>query len=281
MVTRNQKYQCFFVLVFFVFLCTTGISAQEKIKVHASGTSISRDITIKEALKEAIIDAQTNAYKKAGITEHVSVATILFEESSGDEVKKYFSDISTIESNASIIVDSIYPEKRSFDESGNMVISVKIDATVFKYNKKKDPAFFFNIEGLKDTYYENEFISFSFTPSQDGYLKIFVIDNMEAIMLYPFKSPIAEYLSDEKYRLFRKGETVNFPIDPAYKPGYSIELDADKETEINNLFFVYIKKDIPWIESNVSIRKILLWIYNIPIDQRSIKFQSVTIRNIK
>ena len=100
-------------------------------------------------------------------------------------------------------------------------------------------------------------------------------------MLYPYKSPIADYLSDEKDRLFRKGETVNFPIHPAYKAGYSVELNEDKETEINNLFFVYIKKDIPWIESKVSLRKILLWIYNIPIDQRSIKFQSVTIRNIK
>ncbi len=275
MPTNNWKIKTILVTLYLITFYIEPVWAQNKIKVHVSGTSISRDITPKEALQEAIFEAQKRAYKEVGITEDVSVITTSFENSNGNKVNRYFNEISTIEANAAILVDSVYPEKRSFDEYGNMIIKVEIDATVYKYNKKKDPSLFFQIKGLKDTYYENELISFSFIPSQDGYLKIFSVNGKEAILLYPYKNPISDYLSDRPDVLFRKGVSVEFPIHPAYKPGYSIELSDENKSEIDNLIFVYTKIDVPWIRNKVNLNNILKWIFKIPIDLRVMQIKSI------
>lgn len=276
MVSKNNNLFVLFILLF--FCVNTNIIAQRKISVHVEGTSISRDKTPKEALKEAIENAQTNALREAGITEQISVSTTLFQESSEDDFNNYFNEISSRESNANIVTDSIYLEKRSFDVYGNMIVTVKIDATVFKYNTKKDPSLFFNVEGLKDVYYENQSISFSFTPSQDGYLKIFVLNENEALVLYPYENKIQEYLSDLKNKQFKRSEKVIFPIHDAYKPGYSIELEGDEGDENSVLIFVFTKDNIAWIENKISIKTILNWIYNIPINQREVKFENVLLK---
>jgi len=275
--TQNK---IFIVNVIYILICFSNafVFSQEKIKVHASGTSITRDLTPKEALNEAILDAQKKAYNKVGIKENISVSSILLTESNGEEVNKYFNEISSIESNANIVIDSIYLEKRSFDEYGNLIISVDIDATVFKYNKEKDHSFFFTIKGLKDTYYENETISFSFTPSQNGYLKIFVLNEKETILLYPYQNSKLEYLSDKPDSLFRRNKKIDFPIHPAYKPGYSIEIETDRNYEINKLVFVYLKKDIPLHDSITNSMNLFRWIYSIPLDQRNIQFCTLVLK---
>ncbi|MBC8147278.1 MAG: hypothetical protein H8E98_04770 [Bacteroidetes bacterium] len=271
----------FFIILFLSFNRLTLIQAQEKIKVHVSGTSISLNKTPKEALKQAIFDAQQKAYGAAGIIEDISVSTTLYESSTENEVNRFFSEISTIESNASILVDSVYPEKRSFDEFGNMVVQVEIDATVFKYKKEKDWSFFFRIGGLKDTYYENESISFDFTPSQNGYLRVFEVNEKDAFLLYPYNSTISDYLNDKPDQLFLKDEIVCFPVHPAYKPGYSIELETKDEPEINNLIFVYLKRNIPLLDDRLNLNIILKWIFNIPVDQRSVEFKSITVKPLQ
>ena len=272
----NSKFH---LLLIFYFL-STAVFSQYKVKVQAKGISISRGITPKQALEEAVKDAQINALRKAGISEQVSISTILINESKGKTIKNYFNEISSIESNANIVTDSVYSEKRSFDEYNNMVVSVEIDATVFKYGTKKDANLFFNIEGLKEVYYEDEFISFSFVPSQDGYLKIFVVNEKEVMILYPFEDQVKDYLSDVKNQLFKKGENIIFPIHEAYKPGYSIELDSKTNEEKSILIFVFTKNNIPFIKSKVSLRAILNWIYNIPIDQRDLFYQNIILKRL-
>lgn len=275
---RNTTYLIFFLIV--IFFCSTNVLAQKKIKVHAKGTSISLDKTPKNALKDALKDAKEKALKKAGIKELVSVSRLLIEESSINDYKKRFSEFSSIESNANIIVDSVYTEKRSFDEFGNMIIIVEIDATVFKYKKKKDSSFFFKIDGLKDVYYENEHISFSFTPSQEGHLTIFVLNEKEALLLYPFEDMNQKYLSDVKNKLFKKNEKINFPIHQAFKPGYSIELENKNKDEISNFIFVFTKNNYSWIEGRINKNTILNWIYKIPLDEREIVFRSILLKNL-
>jgi len=265
-----------FLLIIFFLFCSICLS-QEETKVHASGTSISRDISPKEALQEALKEAKMNAYRRAGIAEQVSVSSILLEESDGDTFLQFFNEISVIESNASLVVDSIYPEINEFDQYGNMIVTVEIDATVFKYSNNRDPAFFFKVEGIKETYYENEHINFSFTPSQNGYLKIFSKNENNVILLYPY-SPDAEYLSDDKERMFIRGETVRFPIHPAYQPGYSIEINSGKETEINNLIFIYTKNDIPLLDKKLKMRDVYYWIANIPPDLRSSAYYPIIVK---
>jgi len=269
-----------FFLLIVIFFSSANVQAQRKIKVHVLGTSISIDKTPKNALEDALKDAKEKALKKAGIKELVSVSRLLFEESSMSDYKNYFNEISTIESNANIIIDSVYTERRSFDEFGNMIVSVEIDATVFKYRKKKDSTFFFNIDGLKDVYYENEYISFSFIPSQDGYLTIFVLNETETILLYPFEDMNQKHLSDVKNKLFKKNEKIFFPIHKAFKPGYTIELETEDKDEMSIFIFVFTKDNIPWIENKTDRKTILNWIYKIPLDQREIHYRSILLKNM-
>ncbi len=278
MLIKNNKYYIYIIL-FILFLDFSSAFAQRKKKIHAKGLSISLDKTPNEALNEAIKNAKKNALNKAGITEQLFVSSVLFERSNENKSENYFNEISSIESNANIVIDSIYKEERGFDKYGNMVISVDIDATVFKYNKKKDAAFFFKIEGLKDIYYKNESLSFSFIPSHDGFLTIFVFNEKETILLYPIKNIVQDYLSDKKSYLFIKGEKVFFPIHDAYKPGYLIELDNIKD-EMSNLIFVFTKNYIPWIESKINRNAVLHWIYKIPLNKREVEFRNILLKHI-
>ena len=273
---QTKKWIVFFLTI--VFFCNTSVHSQKKKKVHVMGTSISLDKTPKDALKDAKKNAKENALKKAGITELISVSRILFEESSINDHTNQFNEISSIESNANIIIDSIYQEKKSFDKFGNMIVSVEIDATVFKYKKERDPTFFFKIDELKDIYYENEYLSFSFIPSQDGYLNIFVLNEMGSILLYPFEDINQKYLSDVKNKLFRKNEKVSFPIHKAFRPGYTVELETENMEELSTFIFVFTKNNITWMENKIEKKTILNWIYRIPIYQREIYYRSIILK---
>ena len=160
-----------------------------------------------------------------------------------------------------------------------MNVKVEIDATVFTYGKPKDPAFFFDIEGLKEVYLDQEHIRFDFMPSADGYLTIFAFNEDESYVLYPFENQEYDYLSDEGERRFVKEEPVSFPIHPAYRNGYSIEMDDPVEDEASILLFVFTKKHIPWIDEQVSLKSVRSWIYKIPMDQREILYRNVLLKH--
>ena len=102
---RSKSYIIFLLIV---LLFSTNIQAQKKIKVHAKGKSISLDKTPKDALRDALKDAKENALKKAGITELISVSRLLFEESSINDYKNHFNEISSVESNANIFKTNIH-----------------------------------------------------------------------------------------------------------------------------------------------------------------------------
>jgi len=268
-----------FLIILFTF-CVTSLIAQHKIKLsHVKGTSITRDKTPKEALILAVKEAQENALKKAGITESVLVARTLITDSKANTVNNFFNEISSIESKADILTEKVYPETRSFDKSGNMIVSVTIDATVFKYDTKKDINFYFKIGGLKEIYYENEPITFSFTPSKDGYLKIFVFNETETLKLYPFEDKTQYYLSDKKNKLFIKNKKVTFPINDAYKPGYAIELENKNKDESSIIIFVFTKNNTPFMENNLTRNTLLKWLYKIPIDQRDVLFRNILLKH--
>ena len=275
----NMRLEC---ISFFIF-CLISLSShgQQQVRIHADGISISQDKTPKEALKEALIDAKKNALLKAGIPENLVVSNLLYEYGNERNVESYFHGISNIESNANILIDSIYTERKQFDQYGNMVISVEIDAVVFKYSKSKDSSFFFKISELKDLYYENESIHFSFEPSQDGYLTIFAFNENESYVLYPFEHDQYDYLSDVKAQLFTEDRIVSFPINEAYKPGYSIEMNAPSADERSLLIFVFTKKYRPWIDDQISLESVMRWMYKIPLNQREVAFRNVVLKQIE
>ena len=265
---------------YFIFcLFSFTLLAQKQVSVRAHGTSVSSDLTPKQALEEALADAKKEALLKAGVPENLLVSNLLFEYGNEQNVESYFHGISNTELSANILVDSIYEDRRWFDSYGNMNVSVEIEASVFTYDRPKDPAFFFDIEGLREVYLDKEHIKFAFRPSDNGYLTIFAFNEEESYVLYPFENNQYNYLSDESGRLFVKEEPVSFPIHTAYPQGYSIEMNDPVEDEASILLFVFTKRHIPWIDEQVSLESVRSWIYKIPMDQREILYRNVLLKH--
>lgn len=252
--------------------------AQKQLRVHTNGISVSRDKSPTEALEEALTDAKKNALLKAGIPEKLVVSNLLYAYGNEQNIETYFHGISNSELTANILIDSIYSETNRFDQHGNMIISVEIEALVYAYEKPKDPGFFFDIGGLKEVYYENEYIGFSFKPSKSGYLTIFAFNEKESYVLYPFVNEQYAYLSDAKEHLFIKEEMVSFPINEAYAPGYSVDFSDPLADETSILLFVYTKKHVPWIDDQINIESVRSWIYEIPIDERDVVYRNVMLK---
>jgi hypothetical protein len=245
--------------------------SQEIIKVRADGKSISSgNLSPNEARNDAINDAKKSALIKAGIRESISVSKILYSSEDNLDFSQLFNEISVIESDGEIIVDSIIDKSQYFIDD-NLVYEVEILATVFKYYTKSDPEFSFTIDGLNEVYFTSEKLSFKFTPSSDGYLKIFNINKSNASLIYPS-------VFDIKNKLFIKGITVSFPLSTAYKPGYALKVDVtENDSEINNLIFVFTKKDIP-ISEKLNLNSILEWVYRISPAEKSVQFYGIVIK---
>ncbi len=266
--------------LFILCLLFSSIHAQQQFRVHANGISVSRDKTPSEALNEALIDAKKNALLKAGISEKLVVSNLLYTYGNEQNVETFFHGISNSELTANILIDSIHSERNKFDPYGNMIISVEIEAVVYAYDEPRDAGFFFDINGLKEVYYDNEYIAFSFVPSRDGYLTIFAFNESESFVLYPFKNEEFDYLSDEKERVFMKEVIVSFPINKAYDPGYSIEMDDPLTDEASLLLFIYTKNHIPWLDQQISLESVRSWIYEIPINEREVVFRNILLKHL-
>lgn len=246
----------------------------------ANGSSVSREKTPQQGLDEALVDAKKNALLKAGISEQLLVSNLLYSVGNEENIATYFYGISNTEIGANILIDSIHAEHQDFDQFGNMVISVDIEALVYTYENPRDPGFFFELDELKEVYYENEFMHFSFTPSHDGYLTVFAFNEDASFVLYPFENQDYDYLSDQKERLFVKESKVQFPVNPAYDPGYAIELTDPLADEYSLLLFVFTKKHIPFLQKEVNLESVRSWIYQIPIDQREVVYRNVLLKQI-
>ena len=264
--------------LFILCLLFSSIHAQQQLRVHANGISVSRDKTPKEALDEALTDAKKNALLTAGISEKLVVSNLLYTYGNEQNIETFFHGISNSELTANILIDSIYSERNEFDIHGNMIISVEIDAVVYAYEEPRDPGLFFDINGLKEVYYENENIAFSFIPSRNGYLTIFAFNESESFVLYPFKNEEYKYLSDKKEQVFIKEVMVSFPINEAYDPGYSIEMNDPFTDEVSLLLFIYTKDHVPWIDKQISLESVRSWIYEIPISEREVVYRNVLLK---
>lgn len=254
------------ILPFFFLVSNT--CAQEKKTVRATGVYMSSDLTPEQTKAKAIEEAKRAALNKAGISETVSFTDFNYQFEDNEKYREIFQAISSIETGGEIIVDTILSEKKSFNEFGNMQVEVEIQATVFQYKEKSDPTFIFKVEGIDEVYKNQDNLRFSFTPTQNGYLKIFNVTDEETYLLYPYKDPSDKRLNDNPDRLFQKDQTVEIPVHPAFSDGYYLEIDKPgKEQEFNILMFIFTKQNLPFLEK-VNFTNMMRWIYSIPPDQR-------------
>jgi hypothetical protein len=258
-------------------LLPLNLLAQKEIKVTARGNYEALDLTLEEVRNKAIDEAKKNAMVKAGISENVKVSDFLYTFEDDEKFKEIFQSFVSTETGAEIMVEEVKEINRDINEFGNILIEVEISAIIYKHDEKKDPALFVKVEGINEIYQEDDPLDFSFTPSKDGYLKIFNVTDETTFILYPYDDPAYSYLKDDPERIFKKNEKVHFPVNQNMD-GYYFGIDNEsKEKEYNLLIFVFTKEFIPYMEE-FKVNNIMKWIYQIPLEDRVVEQYGIVVK---
>jgi hypothetical protein len=250
-------------------LAGTLCAQTQKIK-NAEGQWLVVNITPEQAREKALEEAKKDALRKAGVSERIKSSNTVSVVAGNRESSELFSMFSNIEMEGGVTEwtfkkDAI--EINSID--GQPYWNVIIDATVKKYSTMPDPEFKIDVAGLRSNGYRNgEEITFSVTPNKDGYLKIFLFENVDdASQLFPNEFEQNSKLQEKKTVIFSK-DAIGFGFD-------AVKTSAEKH-EHNVLLFVYTKGDIPF--SGTATRKnILVWLNKIERDQREIVMETIVI----
>jgi hypothetical protein len=263
----------------FFLIINISTIGQNKTRVVATGSFISSDLTPEQTKAKAIEDAKRNALLKAGVGETVSFTDFSYKYEDSQRFDEIFQAISTIQTGGEIIVDTILNETRSFNEFGNMMVEVEIEATIYQHNEKADPTFLIAVEGIDEVYKNEDLLQFTITPTRDGYLKIFNVNENETSLLYPYRDSENPQYSDKTNHLFEAEKIVQLPLHPAFDHGYFLEVGSPgKAEEFNILIFVFTKQNIPFIQKP-DFNSMMQWIYAIPPNERVMLQEGFVIKN--
>ena len=246
-------------------LQTAGQTQQTMRVTNATGTCVIANITPEKAKETALFNAKTEALKKAGIPEN-----LLAEVTQMGEI---FLEISNIEIGGGVTGYDIVSEDIKIVPEGNakiLISEIVINANVVKYNKERDPNFQLQVQGLKKAYKEKEALSFSVTPYQNGYLRIFLFEEDGAgEQLYPDKTI-------EPDKLFSQNVTVKFPMNDQYL--YLLaKTDKSKQLEVNRILFLYTKDNAHFTGNTITLQTVLNWKAGIAPDRRTQVFHEFLI----
>ncbi|NTV84662.1 MAG: DUF4384 domain-containing protein [Bacteroidales bacterium] len=272
----NKKCRChilFGKLTFLLLLVITQlcIFGQKQVHVRAAGSYVSLDLTPEQTRLKALDEAKRDALVKAGVAESISVSDFLYTFEDNEKFQEIFQAFTSTETGGEFMVYSIISESRSFNEFGNMVIKVEIEATVFIHKGEEDPSLGIKVDGIDEYYRNGGNLVFYVTPSCDGYLKIFNITDEVSSILYPYHDDERPYLNDKPDLQLKALQKTAFPVHQAFRDGYTFEIDNPaKEKEFNLLIFVFTRENIPFIENAENVKDIMGWIYSIPMEKRKV-----------
>ncbi|GHT29809.1 hypothetical protein AGMMS49574_07590 [Bacteroidia bacterium] len=247
-----------------LLLTIAAASAQESVQVKdATGSCVIANITPEKAKETALFNAKIEALRMAGIPEQllseITQAGEMFTEAS---VSNVGGDVT----NYKVTSEDI--EVMQQGKAKVMVYKVVINATVVKYDKKADPTFQLQVDGIKSAYKEKELLSFTVTPHQNGYLRIFLFEeDGSGEQIYPDGTR-------EPDMIFTQDGTIKFPLDGYYVLSKS---DRTKAKEINSLLFLFFKDDIRFAESHITRQAVDSWKAKIPLDRRTQVFREFAI----
>lgn len=258
----------------YMLFCLTWLAgnAQDKVKVTAYGSYVSRDLTPEQTRQKAMEEAKRDALIKAGVGENISVSDFLYTFEDNEKFREIFQAFTSTEAGGEVIIDKIISEDRTFNEFGNMEIKLEVEATVFIHKGKEDPTLDIKIDGIEEFYKNLGYLQFTVTPSTDGYLKIFNVTGEEvSSLLFPYKDEKQPYLSDDPSLLLKSMQKTAFPVNKAYADGYFLEIsNPDKDKEFNLLIFVFTRENIPFMNDASNMKQIMEWIYSLPVEKRKV-----------
>lgn len=263
-----------FLLSSFLLLLAAGLvicaGAQEKTKKVRGVTGrceITRHITLEQAENKALQDAKANALRKAGVSEKLWTVTGLISQDDGSEFSQVLSRMTTMQVEGYINILNV---KYTVETEGDRSYSVAtIDAEV-KSGGTVDPTFVLDVNGVDGIYPNGSYLKFTAKVyGHDAYLHLFWFDETGGSVIYP-----GQY---EKKQVFEKEKEYSFPVNP-YMQYLMEKLDNSKKFETINLILVATKRDIPFVEEEITFDSLLKWIYAIPADERAAWREAVVIQ---
>ena len=258
-------------LVLFLF-CFISFSQEIIIDVkQAQGISyISGNTTLTAAKEQALNEAKLNALRKANISEEInSNETFLTSEIDGSQQDFYTSDFYSNFKGA-IKSFEILSETITAVEPG-IKIETTISAKVIKYKTIEDPSFKIDIQGIQGSYVVGDSLEFKLISSDNCFLTIFWIDQLDSGILFPNERESNSELISNK--------TYIFPTDNTYEITLQ---DSNTNKETNRLLFVFTKKQIPFVNTSSYIfnkKDIFSWINSIEPSERKIRYFSYLVTN--
>ena len=247
----------FFELLF-IFSAYAGKDYKEIKLKNIQGVAVGGETETLEQVKiKAVNNAKIEALRKAAIEENINSYSNLFKSEDSNKYEELFTSnvFSNIRGSVKDVI--ITNLKKEFTPEGQMKVFVVINCTVIKYNTTSDLTFDAWIDGFKLFYNNNEALEFTVKPSQEAYLRAFLITNDDAYVLFP-----NDY---EKSYVLKKDTEYPFP---SQKIEYI--LTAEKKSKVHRVIVVLLKEDIPYTDE-VTYKNITKWIFNIPPDKRVIK----------
>ena len=246
----------------------TGYAQNKRVRNITGRCEVTRDISLAQAEERALEDAKINAMRKAGVPERLWSVTGLINEDDGSEFSQVLSRMTTLEVNGLITVKEVDYSEEMID--GRRYAVATIDADVKIVDTEVDLTFQMEVDGLKNVYGNGEAMSFKVCIyGHDAYLTIFWFDDDGGSLIYP-----SEF--DSRMQ-FRKNAEYTFPLNQGIE--YVMEkLDKSHKMETINFIAVATKRDIPFLEDDITFDSVLKWLYSIPADERAACREAIIIQ---
>ena len=246
----------------------TGYAQNKRVRNITGRCEITRDLSLSQAEQKALEDAKLNAMRKAGVSERLWSVTGLINEDDGSEFSQVLSRMTTLEVNGLITVKEVNYSEETID--GRRYAVATIDADVKIVDTEVDLTFQMEVDGLKNVYGNGEAMSFKVCIyGHDAYLTIFWFDDNGGSLIYP-----SEF--DSRMQ-FRKNAEYTFPLNQGIE--YVMEkLDKSHKMETINFIAVATKRDIPFLEKDITFDSVLKWLYSIPADERAACREAIIIQ---
>ena len=246
----------------------TGYAQNKRVRNITGRCEVTRDISLAQAEERALEDAKINAMRKAGVPERLWSVTGLINEDDGSEFSQVLSRMTTLEVNGLITVKEVDYSEEMID--GRRYAVATIDADVKIVDTEVDLTFQMEVDGLKNVYGNGEAMSFKVCIyGHDAYLTIFWFDDNGGSLIYP-----SEF--DSRMQ-FRKNAEYTFPLNQGIE--YVMEkLDKSHKMETINFIAVATKRDIPFLEKDITFDSVLKWLYSIPADERAACREAIIIQ---
>lgn len=254
--------------IILLFLLVTPLTTFcQRVKINGvQGRAVIANISPEQAREKAIEQAKAEALRQAGAEEWVQSFDFLSKREANDRFEEFFHSLTSVQAMGSVVDWKVSNESKSVDAQGALLYDVTIDATVMLYKTRPDPEFQVVVRGIRSMYQNEEKMNFEIIPGKDGFLKMFLMDDVRSVsMLYPNEH--------ERTVEMRGKTTYAFP----QSPHHNYEVYTNKKEETNYLFLVYTRKDIPY-RGGDNFADFIEYVYTMEPAERFVMVERIEIR---